>query len=62
MLIAATYGGTVETSMPTEPTPSRLTPIGKRGYLRKNGPTKRVEVTTLGPKAAKAAAAQKRKG
>ena len=54
-LIAAAYGGSVETSMATEPDKPRLERISKRGVSRKNGPTKRVEVTPLGPKAAKAA-------
>ena len=39
-----------------------LMPKRKRVTWKKNGPTKRVEVQILGPKAAKAAAAQKRKG
>ena len=59
-LIGTTYGGTVETSMATEPEKQRLTRIRKRGYLRKNRPTKRVEVTPLGPKAAKAAVKQRK--
>ena len=47
--------------MPSEPEKPQSTPPPKRGRYRKNGPTKRVEVQTLGPKAAKAAAARKRK-
>jgi hypothetical protein len=48
--------------MPSEPEQPQSEPRLKRGRWIKNGPTKRVEVQALGPKAVKAAAAQKRKG
>ena len=44
--------------MATEPEPTPSQPSGKRLTWKKNGPTKRVEVQTLGPKAGKAAAAE----